>query len=168
MQKLAFLLVFSSSLALGANNAGSCPENWVDATLTGMGCLLFNTSKAVTWDDASISCFHSNSFLVEIETELQMSFLSNQLTMLANNGITAHWWTSATDLGREGLWYWTSSLSPVPDFVWNSDVTGQPDGGPHQNCGNLRLYFFLWEFFDDECDSDNYNDEPYYPVCQIK
>ena len=165
MLKFAFLLVFSP--ALGAKDAGPCPADWVDATLTGMGCLFFNSSQRMTWHDASVSCYHADSFLVEIETELQFDFLRSELSFLANSGIPGSWWTSASDMGREGLWYWASSLSPVPDFVWHSGYN-QPDGGPDQNCGIMSVSNnFL--FFDHECDVDNYgNFESFYAICQIK
>ena len=33
---------------------GSCPEHWVDATLTGLGCLLFNSTTYYTWEEANM------------------------------------------------------------------------------------------------------------------
>ena len=167
MLLLAFLLVFShtsSAVADGEKDAGCCPcpENWVDATLTGMGCLYFNTSQTMAFEDASVSCFHSNSSLVEIWTELQLDFLRSELNFLANSGISAYWWTSATDLGREGHWYWASSLAPVPEFVWASSPNPQPNGGPNQNCARLEK-FSDFMTADIECDF-----EDIYPICQIK
>ena len=166
MLHLAFLLVFShtsSAATVGAKDAGSCPENWVDATLTGMGCLLFNTTAVMNWEDASVSCYQSNSSLVEIWTELQMDFLRSELKVLANSGFSSFWWTSATDLGREGHWYWASSLSPVPDFVWYSGSYAQPDGGTGENCAFLDSgYDFMIQDFD--CDYESST----YPICQIK
>merc|ERR1711974_126215 len=168
MLKLAFLLVFSSAVfsslvALGAKDAGSCPENWVDATLTGMGCLFFDSSDPVTWQEASVSCYRSNSSLVEIETELQLDFLRSEVQLLANSGISADWWTSATDLGREGRWYWASSLSPVPDFVLGYWFGGDIE----QNCGQLDVNVDC-KLNDYQCDSDHYGNTPFYPICQIK
>merc|ERR1711936_33269 len=163
MLKLAFLLILSSAGAFGEKDAGSCPENWVDATLTGMGCLLFNTSEVMAWEDASVSCYHSKSSLVEIETELQLDFLRSELRFLANSGISESWWTSATDLGREGRWYWASSLSPVPNFVWDSD---EPSGSTEENCGMLYVYDELDFMMNDYlCEYGPYSA---YPICQIK
>ena len=44
-----------------------------------------------------------------------------------------HWWTGATDLGREGHWYWAGSLATVGDFLWYKP-TNQPNGGIAHNC----------------------------------
>ena len=51
-------------------------------------------------------------------------FLPSELTLLANTGVWTRWWTSGTDLGREGHWYWASSLAPLPG-------TGVPSDPPH-------------------------------------
>ena len=51
-------------------------------------------------------------------------FLPSELTLLANTGVWTRWWTSGTDLGREGHWYWASSLAPLPGI-------GIPSYPPH-------------------------------------
>merc|ERR1712109_16471 len=87
-------------------------------------------------------------------------FLRSELTLLANTGVWTRWWTSGTDLGREGHWYWASSLAPLPDFVW---YPGQPARGHRENCA----YFDQWQDFmigDIGC-GVNHN---IYPICQIK
>ena len=33
-----------------------CPEGWSDFTMAELGCLYFNTSRAVTWQQAVQSC----------------------------------------------------------------------------------------------------------------
>ena len=52
---------------------------------------------------------------------------------LADNGVDTDWWTGATDLGREGHWYWAGSLATVGDFLWYKP-TNQPNGGIAHNC----------------------------------
>merc|ERR1712117_674816 len=85
---------------------------------------------------------------------------AQQLTLLANTGVWTRWWTSGTDLGREGHWYWASSLAPLPDFVW---YPGQPARGHLENCA----YFDQWQDFmigDIDCGVNS----NIYPICQIK
>ena len=54
---------------------------------------------------------------------------------LQDNEVLSSWWTGATDIGREGKYYWAGSLDPVEDFVWSP---GQPNAGADANC--LILY----------------------------
>ena len=99
------LAIVGTSKASTIIDGGPCPENWIDASFAGMGCLFFNTTeviilingiiiitisiinmgclftttKVTTWEEASVSCYLSNnSTLVEIWTELQLDFLRRQ------------------------------------------------------------------------------------------
>ena len=114
-------------------NSGLCPDHWIDATLSGLGCLYFNSSSGATWEEASNWCQHpdNNASLLEIWSELQLDFVQSELILL-DNGVSNGWWTGATDLGREGRWYWAGSLATVGEFIWWSG--GQPNGGTGSNC----------------------------------
>ena len=61
--------------------SGTCQNGWVDASFVDMGCLYFNSTASVTWDDAVSSCHVAtpNSSLVEITTEIQMDFIQMEL-----------------------------------------------------------------------------------------
>ena len=94
-----------TSLEYGAN---PCSADWVDGTLVGMGCLLFDSSISSTWDDANIYCQSiEDSKLVSIETEEQFDFVRMELDFLDSHEEKHGWWTSGTDKGREGKWNWT-------------------------------------------------------------
>ena len=55
------------------------------------------------------------------------------------------WWTSGTDQGREGEWYWAATLTAVGSFMWHND---QPNEGTDANC----LYVHLdGEGYDTDC-----------------
>ena len=106
------LLAISSTVcsSLPASGNGPCQSSWVDGSLANMGCLLFHTDGFMTWDDAAAFCLtQQGSKLVSIETEQQMEFMSLVLGFLAPH----NWWTSGTDRGREGEWYWASTLNQV-------------------------------------------------------
>merc|ERR1712223_402188 len=137
------LAIAGTSEASTVIDGGPCPENWIDASFAGMGCLFFNTTEVTTWEEASVSCYLSNnSTLVEIWTELQLDFLRSELTLLANTGVWTRWWTSGTD------------------FVW---YPGQPARGHLENCS----YFDQWQDFmigDIGCGVKS----NIYPICQIK
>ena len=155
------LLVSVQSFQTDEKESSSCPDHWVDATLTGMGCLLFNSTTAYTWEEANNYCQRDeNALLVEIWTSLQLDFIRTELTLLMDHESARDWWTSATDLAREGEWYWASSGAPVGDFVWHNN---EPNGGTNENC---MMLFNGYDFLGDSYDC-NYTDR-FYPICQIK
>merc|ERR1712004_52080 len=137
----------------------ACPEKWLDASFMEMGCLFFNNTAGGSWEEAYISCKkYSNATLVEIQSEMQMSFLQMELDVIANaEGTTHNWWTAGTDVGREGQWYWATTLTDVGDFVWRS---GEPNNGITYNC--LYLTPNAYEGLDQPCHVSM------YPICQLK
>jgi hypothetical protein len=139
--------------------SGSCPDHWVDASFLDLGCLMFNGSKNYTWEEANNYCqTDQNATLVEIETEVQLSFLRSQLELLADNGASHDWWTAGNDIGREGDWYWVSSLTHIGGFIWSNT---QPDGGTSQNCLSLEN---SWGFMG----RSYFCTSTFWPICQKK
>jgi hypothetical protein len=153
------LLVSILQSTLGSS--GHCPSaHWLDASVTGLDCLLFNSTTSYTWEAANNYCqVEENASLVEVWTQLQMDVLRSELTFLTGHEKSRSWWTGGMDLGREDRFYWAHSLTPVRDFVWNID---QPNGGNRYNC---IVLFSNGDFFghDTYCSSPNY-----YPICQKK
>ena len=84
---------------------GSCPQHWVDGTLTGLGCLLFNSTTTYTWEEANNYCqAKENATLVEIWTSPQSDSIASELMLLEDHEDKGTWWTGGTDIGREGDW----------------------------------------------------------------
>merc|ERR1712012_936060 len=139
----------------------ACPEKWLDASFMEMGCLFFNNTAAMTWEEAYISCKkNSNANLVEIQSEMQMGFLQMELDVIANaEGAAHHWWAAGTDVGREGQWYWATTLTEVGDFVWTSHENAASNTA--ENCLMLEPGWG-YEGRDWTCDST------WYPICQLK
>ena len=139
-------------------STATCPEKWIDASFVEMGCLLFNSTTTYTWDKANNYCqSHHNATLLEILTEMEMAFIQMEANVLGDHEGERDWWTSGTDAGRQGVWMWASSYTPVDDFIW---YTGEPNTNSF-NCLSLENIFnFLGE--DDDCASTR------YPICQIK
>merc|ERR1719167_1155371 len=75
--------------------SGSCPDHWIDATASGLGCLYFNSSTKVNWEEAGKVCQapENDALLLEIETELQLDFVRSELMLLEDSGVVNHWWT---------------------------------------------------------------------------
>merc|ERR1711981_698502 len=138
---LAFASASLPSLPRGGEasqdkSTSSCPDGWVDATLVDMGCLYFSkpSSPGLTWDDANSMCqMGSNSTLLEITNEEQMSFIRLELAVIdGGQGVYSPYWTAATDVGINGQWIWITSLTAVGDFVW---LSGYPSANPdNYNC----------------------------------
>ena len=145
---------------LGETSA-TCPDKWLDASFVEMGCLFFNNTAAVDWEEANVICEkYSNATLVDIQTEMQMGFLQMELDVIANaEGAAHHWWAAGTDVGREGEWYWATTLTEVGDFVWTSHENAASNTA--ENCLMLEPGWG-YEGRDWTCDST------WYPICQLK
>merc|ERR1712179_206717 len=144
-----------------SQETSNCPEKWLDASFVDMGCLYFNTTQDVTWEDANSICQGSNSTLIDISTEMQMGLLQMELDVIADAEGEAHyWWTAGTDLAIEGRWIWATTLTAVEDFVWRSDGSF-PRESLDRNCLTLDPgYGYLG--YDAYCDSLK------FPICQMK
>merc|ERR1719341_1661169 len=139
-----------------SQETSNCPEKWLDASFVDMGCLFFNATMDVTWEDANAICQRSNSTLVDISTEVQMGFLQMELDVIANaEGTTHYWWTAGTDLGIEGRWIWATTLTAVEDFVWKD--SSYPRSNLNWNCLSLHPSFGYLAF-DIMCDTK------YFPI----
>merc|ERR1712156_184236 len=157
--KMIALQATASILLLSAIAvSGACPDKWLDASFMEMGCLFFNNTVAVDWEEANVVCkMTPNATLVDIQSEMQMGFLQMELNMVEGIEGTKHnWWTAGTDVGIEGQWFWVTTLTEVGDFVWHSD---EPNSGTAYNC--LYLSYGGYEGYDYNCES------ALYPICQI-
>ena len=86
-----------------------------------MGCLLFNSTAAFTWDKANTYCQTiENTTLIEIANEDQWAFLLMQIKFQADHEGSKDWWTSGTDAGKNGNWIWASTLTPVGNYMWHA------------------------------------------------
>ena len=54
---------------------------------------------------------------MQIDSEVQLDFVRSELLLLQDNEVLTSWWTGATDIGREGNYYWAGSLDSVEDFM---------------------------------------------------
>ena len=163
LKSVSLIFIVLIGLVIGIDSQENpCPDNWIRATFVDMGCLYVNRTAAVTWEEANQICQNvenQNAFLVEILTEDQMDFLSMELDVISE-GEAVRYWTGGTDTGREGQWFWISSLKEMGDFVWAS---GKVSSGTKYNCFALVPAF---DYLGDDyvCSSSYYS---IYPICQI-
>ena len=143
-------------------SSGNCLDGWVDASFVEMGCLYFNSTKALSsWDETSSMCQTAtpNSTLVEIRTAMQLAFVQMMIGVLADHEGPRYWWTAGTDVGINGKWFWASSLTPVEDYVWPDNY---PDSRDTANCMILD-FSGMTGAYNSNCDYTNA-----YPICQLK
>ena len=99
-----------------------------------LGCLFFNATAQLTWDDASSMCqMGSDSTLIDITTEEQLAFI--QMELVAYD--PSWWWTAGTDVGINGQWFWATTRADVDNFVW-STLWNEPDAH-HEDWNYLAL-----------------------------
>ena len=153
-----FTLDMASFSQTDTSNA-TCPIPWFDATFVDMGCLLFNGTEYFSWEEANIYCqtMH-NATLLELTTIEQLEIVKMELEVIAASAGSRDWWTSGTDVGQDGKWFWASSLEMVANFTWGP---GQPSPTTMWNCLYLEnsLHFMGTNV---ACS------EELYPICQRK
>merc|ERR1711915_117895 len=154
---LSFLPLIVATISNSSDGRSSCKSGWLDASLVNLGCLLFDMSAAKSWEKASDLCqSQENARLVEVETQEQFDFLMMELEVIDNQDTKHDWWTAGTDIGREGDWYWTGSLSSVNDFAWYGS---EPNSGSGYNC-LLLFASYSYAAVDYPCSNSK------YPICQ--
>merc|ERR1719309_153180 len=140
--------------------ASACPEGWTDEIEVGLGCIK-GRLEAMNWGDAAEACWlDQGAHLVEIKTEVQHTIVTTMAKVLDPD--MESWWMGATDLNREGEWYWANTLEPLSYTKWDQ-ATGQPDNADYynyENCGSIRKkYDYNWN--DWNCNNQ------YYFICQV-
>ena len=132
---LKTILVLATPIIAAADPP--CPPDWVDATVVGMGCLLFDRTMELTWLETHSYCqTQQQSVSVSMLTQEEVDYVSDLLFSMWDHEGSNYWWTGATDLGREGSWYWASSLTPVGQFIWSDPAF--PRNTTHLNCAAMQ------------------------------
>merc|ERR1712010_113033 len=104
------------------SSSSSCPSGWW-AGPAGLGCVLLQTEE-LTWEEAAENCWTNyKAHLVEIKNEEQQDFLRTILGLFPDDDVYG-WWIGATDLNREGSWYWAHSLESMEYSGW---FPGEPN-----------------------------------------
>merc|ERR1711894_127237 len=160
---LGFASASVENLPLGgeiSQEESTCPDKWVDASFVEMGCLYFNSTQALHWDEANSMCqMGSNSTLLAITSEMQMAFIQMQLDVIADHdGVPHNWWTAGTDVGINGRWVWATTFADVEEYIWFSGGPSPPD---NYNC--LALYSSS-----DYLGLNTMCEQGMYSICQLK
>ncbi|ELU13017.1 hypothetical protein CAPTEDRAFT_114612, partial [Capitella teleta] len=96
-------------------------------------CYTFNTSPR-SWPLAQAQCRAMGGHLVAMETEDEYNFVRQSLQ---NTPYVRHsWWTSATDMDREGSWVWAAAddRSMNTFGFW---IENEPNDFGGEHCGIL-------------------------------
>lgn len=91
------------------------------------------------WREAERTCRSLRMSLAQVGSEKELAFLQSNLDRPS--------WLGATDSFREGMWHWLGESQPFWRGGPNGSAvagalslweTGEPGGGPHQNCLSLE------------------------------
>merc|ERR1712037_1077731 len=147
--------------ANSSSSSSSCSSGWLPGP-AGLGCVLLQT-EPLTWEAAAKSCWENyQAHLVEVKNKDQQEFLRTILNDVQYDSVYG-WWIGATDLNREGSWYWTHSLEPMDYSDW---AVRQPDDLGDENCA---LIFgkpgHFWNDF--HCSNASYPEQgSVFSICQ--
>merc|ERR1712126_74267 len=139
-----------------------CPSDndWIDASIVMMGCLLFDTSKEYNWEEALTRCEDLGATLMEIRNEAAMQFVRIKLNFMIDDEFPRSWWTSAVDMFVECDWFWLSNGGDVADWTWSP---GRPTRNRTRNCQILDPGLDIkYMGSDTDCSGKN------YPICQME
>ena len=137
-------------------HAHSCDEGW--RRFSGHCYLVVERSKS--WDEASAYCREKNSYLFEITTDEEFSFLE---PLLGHYPLDEFWriWTGATDRSREGTFVYDHSSLQVPQKYWECGEPNNRDrNGRDEDCAVVGRVGGDIGFCDFPCD------RTYYFVCE--
>jgi len=144
-----------------------CPSGWILAP-QGMGCVLLQT-EALTWVDASESCWKNHqAHLAEIKSEEQKDFLRTLVSEFPDDTVYG-WWIGATDLNREGSWYWTHSLEPMDFSDWYPGEPNNQHGA--ENCAMIygkavASWMYFWNDYHCTKSTDAGEGWSVFSICQ--
>ena len=129
----------------------------MDGSFVDLGCLYFKNTPMNYWD-ANLYCQDRGSHLVEVFTPEGMEFLVMEMEVWEDHdGEDSFWWSGATDIGREGQWYWQHSLLDVGEFVWGNQ---QPENSTENN---YLCFLKDYDYMGAACVT---NSDETKPICQ--
>ena len=136
-------------------HAHSCAAGW--RRFSGHCYRVVERSK--TWDEASAFCREKNSYLFEITTDEEFSFVE---PLFGHYLVDHKWrfWIGASDRNREGTFVYEHSNLQVPQKYWEEGEPNNKDGD--ENCAVVwRRKGNLVRLNDVPCN------EKYYFVCEM-
>ncbi|OWF43738.1 low affinity immunoglobulin epsilon Fc receptor-like isoform X2 [Mizuhopecten yessoensis] len=151
----AFSLVSSICLLVAiATGSGlaECPDEWVSFQES---CYYF-VNNHTTWHASSAYCQSQQSEIVAVDSQAENDFLVRYMRRLGC-AFNTLFWIGATDMITDGVWVWTSSLSPLSYFNWGPN---EPNGLTNEDCISVTHDSGTWNDF--SCRA------PLYYVCELK
>jgi len=178
------LLIFISSTANGRtadlgtiqNKSASdpvgevidCGSGWIYADT--FGCIYINpdlNKVNLSWIEAQEECEEIDGYLVEVLSEKEQEFLKTELNYLQTFLGSHNYWIGATDLGKEGEWFWMTSRKPVTYTSWAGNSPNTQNGNSDDcillDCSNENLDC-LWR--DDSCHENKLDPYSTSFICQ--
>merc|ERR1719167_898036 len=83
-----------------------CPEGWIDASVSDLGCLYF-AEAGLSWFDTQSLCEGYQGFSAEALTMSQAGDLFDRAKLTSTFTGKQRWWLGLSDFIREGVWHWS-------------------------------------------------------------
>jgi len=145
-----------------------CGSGWIYADT--FGCIYINPDMNkvnLSWIEAQEECEKIDGYLVEVLSEKEQEFLKTEINYLQTFLGSHNYWIGATDLGKEGEWFWMTSRIPVSYTSWSGKRPNFQNGNSDDcillDCSNGNSDC-LWR--DDSCHEDKLGPYSTSFICQ--
>ncbi|XP_076078136.1 C-type lectin domain family 10 member A-like [Mytilus galloprovincialis] len=153
---LQVLTLLSASILLST----ACDLGWTSYK----GKCIYFSNKQLYWNEAEAACEKKGAYLVTIDSEDKMNFVSKYLNVFQSFRYT-HFWIGLKDAPIEGHWRWIESGSSLGSY--SSWGPGQPDGDTSQNCVQASLNGTQAFWYDAKCENPHHSTHGgYYYICE--
>ncbi|KAM8773189.1 uncharacterized protein AB9X84_014534 [Acanthopagrus schlegelii] len=107
------------------------------------GSFYYVSSTKKTWQQSRDDCLQKGADLMIINSKEEQDFA---------NQFKKYMWIGLTDSQREGTWKWVDGTLLTKSY-WTS---GEPNGGTHENCGDIKNYDAANSWNDESCSHSLY------------
>ncbi|KAM8773708.1 CD209 antigen-like protein C [Acanthopagrus schlegelii] len=107
------------------------------------GSFYYVSSTKKTWQQSRDDCLQKGADLMIINSKEEQDYA---------NRFKKYMWIGLTDSQREGTWKWVDGTLLIESY-WTS---GEPNGGTHENCGDIKNYDAANSWNDESCSHSLY------------
>ncbi|XP_030279418.1 CD209 antigen-like [Sparus aurata] len=103
------------------------------------GSFYYVSSTKKTWQQSRDYCLQKGADLMIINSKEEQDYA---------NQFKKYMWIGLTDSQTEGTWKWVDGTLLMTKSYWTS---GEPNGGTHENCGDIKNYDATNSWNDESC-----------------
>uniref|UniRef100_A0A671TIR0 C-type lectin domain-containing protein n=1 Tax=Sparus aurata TaxID=8175 RepID=A0A671TIR0_SPAAU len=107
------------------------------------GSFYYVSSTKKTWQQSRDYCLQKGADLMIINSKEEQVCICDYA-----NQFKKYMWIGLTDSQTEGTWKWVDGTLLMTKSYWTS---GEPNGGTHENCGDIKNYDATNSWNDESC-----------------